>query len=1063
MSESRYAVLIGNSDFPLEPKLAPLRCPGNDVDGLREILSSSSYGGFDKVIILKNETHHEALLRIDQVFHQADQDDLVLIYYSGHGKQDMEGQLYLASANTQVRSLRVTSIPVEQIRGIIRNSKANKIVLILDCCYSGAAGGAFLRSDVDTELARISKSVRGTYILAASTSLQTAVEREGDEYGLLTKHILEGIKSGGAARDDGLVTIDTLYQYVYHKISSESHQEPTKYEFDVKGSDLIISRTGRISRDEWRKRARRKIYELDLPPRIEELAVKVIHLNLNQLSRKQACYNDLLNRLLTDELTVPEFIDQWYAAGERIDQINELYRRGQGAADTGSWDNAIGDWKKILELDPDNEEASAKLQHAQLKKQELAERIKSIYVRARTAMEKEKWNDAVVQWKALIELEPGNQKTIRALAEAQRKQKDLKAQIGGIYRAAQSAMDRDDWDVGVGHWQALLQLDPNHEEAKTKLKQAQLKKQELAERINSIYRQAKAAVKQEDWKEAVVQWQALIELEPGNKEAINALAEAQRKQKDLEAQIGVSYFAAQRAMEHEDWDAAIGHWHALLQLDPNHEEAKTKLRQAQFKKQEAPSALKEASNALDQTPEKSTGVESPPPGGTQETANVEVYDGTPKAEQSDPEQTQPALNTGAEAISPLAHFWSSSPVQDATSYIASLRKEPKKCPKCNKLFPLYKFCSRDATPLVFRSFGARLLVLPETLVAKLRKQPRWFLPVVLGGILLLLSLIFASVWILYFRNQELTNRTNPPAIKPEQEASAPAGPPLSSFSFPTFSVNTNGEPTTTQVEKTAHGFSLKLSDDLYLEMVYIPGGEFTIGSTGREMDLARPGEAYGPEITVKPFYLGKYEVTREEWAAVAKWPKIHQELNPNPSKALLKDQTANINRLPVDNVTWSEAREFAERLSTKALQCTLPSEAEWEYACRAGTVSPFAFSESVIRDSINYNGMERTQEPITHRTILTTKPVGSFNLANNFGLFDMHGNLWEWCLDLWHDNYKGIPNDAKPWTTGEGKVRVVRGGAWAYPLSASRSATRYSQHEEHKGVSMGLRVACYVQ
>lgn len=1062
MSESRYAVLIGNSDFPHEPKLASLRCPGNDVDGLNEILSSRSYGGFDNVIVLKNVPHHQAMVTMHEVFNQAEKDDLVLIYYSGHGKQDLEGQLYLASADTLMRFLTVTSIPIEGIKKLIRNSRTNKIVLILDCCYSGAVSGAFLRSDIDTELQRISKSSRGTYILTATTNFQTAVEREGDQYGLLTKHILEGIKSGGAARDDGLVTMDTLYTYVYDKISSESPQEPTKYELNVRGSDLIISRTSRVSRDEWRKRVRRKLYELDLPARIEAIAVQVIHLNLTQLSRKQACYNELLDQLLKDQLTVPEFIDQWYAAGERIDQINELYRRAQGATDNEAWDIAIDYWEKLLELDPDNKEASAKFQQAQLQKQKLAERIKSIYSQVEVATNNGNWNEAIVQLKALIELQPGNKEAMGALAEAQRKQKELEAQIVVSYRAAQSAMDQEDWDAAIAQWQVLLQLDPNHEETKTKLQQSELKKQELAERIKSLYRRARTAMAKEKWSGAVVQWKALIELEPGNQEAVNALAEAQRKQEDLEAQIAVSYRAAQSVMANKDWEAAIGHWQALLRLDPNHGEAKTKLAQAQLKKLEAQSALKEDANAPDQTPETSTGVESSPESATQRT-EVQSYSLTSEAGSQIAEPSQPYRVSGAEAISPLAHFWSSSRVQDATSYIASLRKEPKKCPKCNELFPPYKFCMRDASPLVFRSFGARLLVLLETLVAKLRKQPRWFLPVVLGGILLLLSLIFASARILYFRDQKPRTGIGLPGVDPEQKAPMmPAGPALSTFSFPTFSVNTNGQPTTTQVEKTAHGFSLKLSD-VYLEMVYIPGGEFTIGSTGTEMDLDRPGEANGPEITVKPFYLGKYEVTREEWAAVAKWPKIHQELNPNPSKARLKDQTANMNRLPVDNVTWSEAREFAERLSTKALQCTLPSEAEWEYACRARTVSPFAFSESVIRDSINYNGMERTQEPITHRTILTTKPVGSFNLANNFGLFDMHGNVWEWCMDLWHDDYKGIPNDAKPWTTGEGRVRVVRGGAWAYPLSASRSATRYSQHEEHKGVSMGFRLACYPQ
>ena len=223
-----------------------LRCPENDVEMMANVLLDEKYGKFTDVIQLKNNTHYEALESMGEVFDRAGTNDLVLVYYSGHGKQDDEGQLYLATKNTKTTSsiaLGNSSISVDAIRRNIKNSDTNKVILILDCCYSGAVDEAFQRgADPDVPLREVSDG-QGLFILTASTKIQTAREKEGDLNGLLTKHILGGIKSGQAdINNDGFIDMSELYTYVYEKVRLEGPQEPMRFALKMKGKELIIAK-----------------------------------------------------------------------------------------------------------------------------------------------------------------------------------------------------------------------------------------------------------------------------------------------------------------------------------------------------------------------------------------------------------------------------------------------------------------------------------------------------------------------------------------------------------------------------------------------------------------------------------------------------------------------------------------------------------------------------------------------------------------------------------------------------------------------------------------------------
>jgi uncharacterized caspase-like protein len=241
---NRYALLIGNSNYPIDSGLQDLRYPENDIDGMADVLGHKDLGGFNETVKLKNRTTGEIRKEIGKVLSQASRDDLVLFYYSGHGKQDLEGKLYLTTSDTFANDsieLISTALDIAYLCNFIKQSKANKKILILDCCYSGAVGKAFWKGG-PSPFPKSFDLARGTYILTASSAVQLAQEKEGDHYGLLTKHIINGIKNGDAdINRDGLISMDDLYNYVHEMIGRESLQTPMRWALDVQGAELVVS------------------------------------------------------------------------------------------------------------------------------------------------------------------------------------------------------------------------------------------------------------------------------------------------------------------------------------------------------------------------------------------------------------------------------------------------------------------------------------------------------------------------------------------------------------------------------------------------------------------------------------------------------------------------------------------------------------------------------------------------------------------------------------------------------------------------------------------------------
>lgn len=237
-------------------------------------------------------------------------------------------------------------------------------------------------------------------------------------------------------------------------------------------------------------------------------------------------------------------------------------------------------------------------------------------------------------------------------------------------------------------------------------------------------------------------------------------------------------------------------------------------------------------------------------------------------------------------------------------------------------------------------------------------------------------------------------------------------------------MNANSKaPASSSVNPTPKPGSI-VTNQLGMELVYVPAGRFSMGSNSSDIN-ERPMH----EVTIKEgFYIGRYEVTQAEWKQV---------MGNNPS--YFKGD-----RLPVEQVTWGDAERFVNALNARGERFfhRLPSESEWEYACRAGTTGDYA-GELTEMAWFSANSGRRTQ------------PVGG-KRPNAWGLYDMHGNVWEWCADIFHESYVGEPTDGSARQTGTDLRRVLRGGSWLEPARFLRSGFRLGNSSRTS--SCGFRV-----
>lgn len=274
---------------------------------------------------------------------------------------------------------------------------------------------------------------------------------------------------------------------------------------------------------------------------------------------------------------------------------------------------------------------------------------------------------------------------------------------------------------------------------------------------------------------------------------------------------------------------------------------------------------------------------------------------------------------------------------------------------------------------------------------------------------------------------------------------------LPDFDFATVAVDRQG----VEKERTYHQARL-YTEDLgnyqTLAMVSIPAGKFSMGASVGEKDSS-DRERPVHQVKVSEFLIGEYPITQAQWRKIANLPQVNRELKLNPSHF-------QGNNRPVESVSWLETIEFCDRLTAyTGKQYRLPTEAEWEYACRGNTRSPFAYGDTLTSKLADYaSTYAYASEAVTAYRQGTTD-VGEF-IPNAFGLYDLHGNVREWCADRWHENYQGAPSNSKAWNKGGNKAwRTLRGGSWANKPSHCRSAHRSGYPENLLNRAIGFRVA----
>ena len=243
-----------------------------------------------------------------------------------------------------------------------------------------------------------------------------------------------------------------------------------------------------------------------------------------------------------------------------------------------------------------------------------------------------------------------------------------------------------------------------------------------------------------------------------------------------------------------------------------------------------------------------------------------------------------------------------------------------------------------------------------------------------------------------------------------------------------------------QASQSSQVLTETLLGNIKLEMVKIPVGSFLMGSADNDAS-AYDSEKPQHRVDLQEFYLGKYPVTQEQYQAVR---------GNNPSHFHNKPQN------PVEKVSWNDVQEFCQKLNQQTgKKYRLPNEAEWEYACRAGTQTHYYFGDNA--EQLREYAWYRDNSGSTTHLVGQKKP-------NNWGLYDMHGTVWEWCEDRWYENYGDSPKDGGSWNENysQSSAKVLRGGSWSGYARDCRSANRGWNYADFRGFGIGFRVALFL-
>lgn len=317
MDEKRHALLIGNQHYPEESGFAPLNSPHKDVRALEQILKDPKFGRFDAVTVLLDESYETTLIAIQNALRQKSRKDLLVIYYSGHGKTDDNNNLYLAAPNTRTENLEITSIDARRVAQMMGDSHAEKTILVLDCCHAGAFPVGFKSDDALQSVADRYANAGGSYVLMACGAYELARDGTEDDLSLLTKHLVEGIAGAADMNEDGIVTVNELTRYL-DEIMSQGNGQKFNQSGQNKRGDIVLGWSGRTPVEHVVQQARIALHDWSMASAISDKDYSDVLKYFADLRSGEVDNSDprwdLLQKVSKKEITSGEFLSGWLHA-----------------------------------------------------------------------------------------------------------------------------------------------------------------------------------------------------------------------------------------------------------------------------------------------------------------------------------------------------------------------------------------------------------------------------------------------------------------------------------------------------------------------------------------------------------------------------------------------------------------------------------------------------------------------------------------------------------------------------------------------------------------------------
>jgi formylglycine-generating enzyme required for sulfatase activity len=1011
---AKVALLIGVSEY--EPDLNPLPSAIRDVEAVCEVLLHPEMGGFaaSDITLLKNPERQVVEMAIEALFSSRHKDDLLLLYFSGHGIKDDRGRLYLATRNTsktqQGELIRSTSVSANFIHDRMSESRSRRQVVILDSCFSGAfAEGMSAKDDGMIDI-REQLGGEGRAVLTSSSSTQYSFEEQGQDLSIYTRFLIEGIKSGEADRDhDEFISIDELHEYASQKVRElQPAMKPEIYAIREGFKIRLTKVAPGDPRQRYRKEVARFIHrgEISLVGRrtldyqrtrlgLEITEAKAIEDEVlepyrNEFREKLQQYQQVFTELLERDETITD--------SDRLDLQNLQQILGLRNEDTMPIEALV---TVRFKTHQQNLEIYQQAFTTALRQEfPLSTASRDRLRQTQQQLELANRDIAAIESQITAEVEAYHQKLQdykHLFFTATQQEYPLSAATRNDLRQQQQRLGLTDVDVAPIEAQITTQIESYHQKLQ-QYEQAFVKATQRQHYPDEVTR-----------KQLQQTWQTLG-LSEGDVEAIErrinaeiATHQANLRQYEQEFTEGVqqeyplsAFKRSQLTQRHQALNLTAEDVTAIENpIVVAIAEHRQKLQQYEEVFRESIQFEYPLSNATRQELQRFQRILEL---NDAETLAIEaiIIQSISQAEyqkqqerirqQQEAEQQQQAVRLKQQEVEKQRQ-------REEAEYRQQLIKS-----QIQQSSP-----AQPTQPTQERITRQKFL--------------KW---AGLGGVGLVTAVVGGEILKRQSPIPEPTNKSTTISV---------AEPKYISFKFETVTVDKKGQVIKRDPNKQAKFFKEDLGNGITLDMVEIPGGSFNMGSPPDENGRTKSEEPQHA-VNVPTFFIGKFEVTQEQY---------QQIMGRNPSNF-------KVPKRPVETVSWNDAVDFCKKLSQKTgREYRLPSEAEWEYACRAGTTTPFHFGETITTELANYNGNSTYASAPKGKNRQETTEVGSFS-PNAFGLYDMHGNVWEWCQDTWHDSYKGAPSDGSAWIDNDNQYQLLRGGSWRYYPVNCRSAYRDWPH-----------------